>query len=157
MENQVTISELENKTRENLLDLAKNLGVTGYSAMKKQDLVVEVIKAQTEREGNIFAEGILQTVDDGYGFLRGNSMLPTVNDVYVSQSQVRRFALRTGDKVMGQVRPPKDSEKYYGLLRVDAVNGLDPEVAAKRPNFESLAAVFPDQLIDLETGRPGPG
>ncbi len=155
MERQLTISELESKTREDLLDLAKNLGVTGYSTMKKQDLVVRVIQARTEQEGNIFAQGILQTVDDGYGFLRGDSMLPTVNDVYVSQSQVRRFALRTGDQVMGQVRPPKDSEKYYGLLRVEAVNGLDPEVAKQRPVFESLTAIFPDELIDLETGHPG--
>ncbi len=122
----MTISELETKTREDLLDLAKTLGVTGYSTLKKQDLVVRVIQAQTEREGNIFAQGVLQTVDDGYGFLRGDSMLPTVNDVYVSQSQVRRFALRTGDQVMGQVRPPKESEKYYGVLRVEAVKGLDP-------------------------------
>ena len=138
------------------MELAKELGVSGYSAMKKQDLVVQVIKAQTEREGNIFAEGTLQTVEDGYGFLRGGSMLPTVNDVYISQSQVRRFALRTGDLVMGQVRPPKDSEKYYGLLRVEAVNGMDPEEAKQRPHFENLTAIFPDTLIDLETGRPGP-
>jgi transcription termination factor Rho len=155
LERQVTISELETKTREDLLDLAKTLGVTGYSTLKKQDLVVRVIQAQTEREGNIFAQGVLQTVDDGYGFLRGDSMLPTVNDVYVSQSQVRRFALRTGDQVMGQVRPPKDSEKYYGLLRVEAVNGLDPEVAKQRPAFENLTAIFPEELIDLETGHPG--
>lgn len=138
------------------MELAKELGVSGYSAMKKQDLVIQVIKAQTEREGNIFAEGTLQTVEDGYGFLRGGSMLPTVNDVYISQSQVRRFALRTGDLVMGQVRPPKDSEKYYGLLRVEAVNGMDPEEAKQRPHFENLTAIFPDTLIDLETGRPGP-
>ncbi len=103
----MTITELENKTREDLLEIAKGLGVSGYSTLKKQDLVVRVIQAQTEREGNIFAEGIIQIVDDGYGFLRGDSMLPTVNDVYVSQSQVRRFALRTGDLVMGQVRAPK--------------------------------------------------
>jgi transcription termination factor Rho len=155
MEGHVTITELENKTREDLLDLAKDLGVSGYSALKKQDLVVKVLKAQTEKEGNIFAEGILQIVDDGYGFLRGESMLPTVNDVYVSQSQVRRFGLRTGDLVMGQVRPPKDNEKYYGLLRVEAVNGVDPEVAKQRPHFEELTAIFPQDLIDLETGRPG--
>jgi transcription termination factor Rho len=155
MDGHVTISELESKTREDLLDLAKDLGVSGYSALKKQDLVVKVLKAQTEKEGNIFAEGLLQIVDDGYGFLRGESLLPTVNDVYVSQSQVRRFALRTGDLVMGQVRPPKDSEKYYGLLRVEAVNGFDPEVAAKRPHFEELTAIFPDKLINLESGKPG--
>ena len=155
MDQHLTITELEGRTREDLLDLAKGLGLSGYSGMKKQELVVTVLKAQTEREGNIFAEGILQTVEDGYGFLRGTSMLPTVNDVYISQSQVRRFALRTGDLVMGQVRPPKDSEKYYGLLRVEAVNGVDPEVAKQRPHFENLTAVFPDKMIDLETGRPG--
>ena len=91
MEKHVTITELESKTRDDLLELAKKLGVTGYSTLKKQDLVFKVMQAQTESEGNIFAQGILQTVDDGYGFLRGESMLPTVNDVYVSQSQVRRF------------------------------------------------------------------
>ena len=155
MEHEVTITELEKKTREDLLDLAKDLGVSGYSQMKKQDLVVKVLQAQAEREGNIFAEGILQIVDDGYGFLRGESMLPTVNDVYVSQSQVRRFALRTGDRVMGQVRPPKDSEKYYGLLRVEATNGVDPEIAKQRPNFEDLTAIFPDELLDLETSGAG--
>jgi transcription termination factor Rho len=155
MDGHVTIAELESKTREDLLDLAKDLGVSGYSALKKQDLVVKVLKAQTEKEGNIFAEGLLQIVDDGYGFLRGESLLPTVNDVYVSQSQVRRFALRTGDLVMGQVRAPKDSEKYYGLLRVEAVNGMDPEVAQRRPHFEELTAIFPDKMINLETGKPG--
>jgi transcription termination factor Rho len=114
-----------------------------------------VLQAQTEKDGNIFADGVLETMDDGYGFLRGESMLPTVNDVYVSQSQIRRFALRTGDLVTGQVRPPKDSEKYYGLLRVEAVNGLDPEIARQRPAFENLTAVFPDQQIMLEAGRAG--
>jgi transcription termination factor Rho len=95
--------------------------------------------------------GILEIVDDGYGFLRGESLLPGSNDVYVSQSQIRRFGLRTGDYVTGQVRPPKDSEKYYGLLRVETVNGVDPEVAKQRPYFENLTAIFPNQLIDLET------
>src|SRR3972149_7895726 len=127
IDQQATIGELESRTREDLLDLAKGLGVTGYSAMKKQDLITQVLKARTEREGNIFAEGVLETVEDGYGFLRGEAMLPTINDVYVSQSQVRRFALRTGALVMGQGRPPEDSEKYYGLLRVEAANGEDPE------------------------------
>ncbi|MCI0856869.1 MAG: Rho termination factor N-terminal domain-containing protein, partial [Chloroflexi bacterium] len=150
MEQQVTIAELETQTREGLMDMAKGLGVSGYSQLKKQELIFKVLQAQTEKDGNIFAEGILQTVDDGYGFLRGESMLPTVNDVYVSQSQVRRFALRTGDLVMGQVRPPKDSEKYFGLLHVEAINGLDPEAAKGRPKFEDLTAIFPEVLIDLE-------
>jgi transcription termination factor Rho len=151
----LTISELETKTRDDLLELAKDLGVTGVSSLKKQDLIVKVMQKQAEKEGNLFAQGILQTVDDGYGFLRGETMLPTVNDVYVSQSQVRRFALRTGDLVMGQVRPPKDSEKYYGLLRVEAVNNVDPETAKQRPHFENLTAIFPQEMINLETGRPG--
>jgi transcription termination factor Rho len=108
-----------------------------------------------ERETAINTGGILEIVDDGYGFLRGDSLLPGNNDVYVSQSQIRRFGLRTGDYVRGQVRPPKDSEKYYGLLRVDDVNGLDPETAKNRPFFENLTAIFPDQMIDLEIpGNP---
>ena len=155
MEQQVTIAELETQTREGLMDMAKGLGVSGYSQLKKQELIFKVLQAQTEKGGNIFAEGILQTVDDGCGFLRGVSMLPPVNDVYVSQSQVRRFALRTGDLVMGQVRPPKDSEKYFGLLHVEAINGLDPEAAKGRPKFEDLTAIFPETLIDLETSAPG--
>ena len=151
----MTIAELGTKTRDDLLELAKEMGVTGVSALKKQDLIVRVLQKQAEKEGNLFAQGILQTVEDGYGFLRGETLLPTVNDVYVSQSQVRRFALRTGDQVMGQVRAPKDTEKYYGLLRVEAVNGMDPEVAKQRPHFENLTAIFPDKLIDLESGRSG--
>jgi len=104
-----------------------------------------------ERESAIETGGILEIVDDGYGFLRGESLLPGNNDVYVSQSQIRRFGMRTGDYVTGTVRPPKDSEKYYGLLRVETVNGLDPEAAKLRPHFENLTAIFPNQLIDLET------
>jgi transcription termination factor Rho len=107
-----------------------------------------------EREQALNTGGILEIVDDGYGFLRGESLLPGNNDVYVSQSQIRRFGLRTGDYVRGQVRPPKESEKYYGLLRVDDVNGLDPETAKQRPHFGDLTAVFPDELIDLETPSP---
>jgi transcription termination factor Rho len=152
---QATITELEGKTREDLLDLAKDLGLSGTSGLKKQDLVYRVLQAQAEKDGNLFTTGVLEIVDDGYGFLRGESMLPSVNDVYVSQSQVRRFALRTGDLVMGQVRPPKESEKYYGLLRVEAVNGVDPDTARQRPHFENLTAIFPDKLIDLETKQPG--
>jgi len=133
------------------MDIAKELGVSGYSTLRKQDLIFRLLQAQAEKEGNIFSGGILEIVDDGYGFLRGESLLPGLNDVYVSQSQIRRFGLRTGDYVTGQVRPPKDSEKYYGLLRVEAVNGLDPEVAKQRPYFESLTAIFPNRLLNVET------
>jgi transcription termination factor Rho len=146
----VNIAELETKTREDLMELAKELGVSGFSSMRKQDLIYRLLQAQAEKEGNLFAGGVLEIVDDGYGFLRGESLLPGMNDVYVSQSQIRRFALRTGDYVTGQVRPPKDSEKYYGLLRVEAVNGLDPEVAKQRPYFENLTAIFPNRLLDVE-------
>jgi transcription termination factor Rho len=115
----------------------------------------ESLDGAEAREGDILTGGILEIVDDGYGFLRGESLLPGSNDVYVSQSQIRRFGLRTGDYVRGHVRPPKDNEKYYGLLRVEDVNGLDPETAKNRPYFENLTAVFPNQLIDLEIpGNP---
>src|SRR3990172_8396472 len=106
---------------------------------------------EAERESALTTGGILEIVDDGYGFLRGESLLPGANDVYVSQSQIRRFGLRTGDYVTGQVRPPKDSEKYYGFLGVEHVNGVAPEVAKSRPYFENLTAIFPNQMIDLET------
>src|SRR5438309_8945948 len=119
--------------------------------MKKQDLVFRLLEAQTVQQGNNFTGGILDGVDDGYGFLRGPSCLPGPNDVYVSQTQIRRLGLRTGDMITGQVRPPKDSEKYHGLLRVEAVNGLDPEVAKRRPHFDTLTPIFPRELINLET------
>ncbi|HLB23337.1 MAG TPA: transcription termination factor Rho [Dehalococcoidia bacterium] len=117
-----------------------------------QDLPEDVDEdARGEREQGLDTGGILEIVDDGYGFLRGESLLPGRNDVYVSQSQIRKFGLRTGDYVRGQVRAPKESEKYYGLLRVDDVNGLDPEAAKARPHFENLTAIFPNELVDLET------
>jgi len=147
----LNIADLETKTREDLMDIAKELGISGYSSLKKQDLIFRLLQAQTEKEGNIFSGGVLDLVDDGYGFLRGESLVPGLNDVYVSQSQIRRFALRTGDYVTGQVRPPKDSERYFGLLRVEAVNGLDPEVAKSRPYFENLTAIFPNRMFNLET------
>ena len=147
----ITISELETKTLPELQDLAKDLEVTGYSRMKKHDLISRVLQAQTEQQGNIFGQGVLDIIDDGYGFLRGERYLPGPNDIYVSQSQIRRFGLRTGDWVSGHVRPPKDSEKYFSLLRVEAVNGLDPETARRRPNFDNLTPIFPLELINLET------
>jgi len=119
-----------------------------------QDDGLEQPMTQAERETALMTGGILEIVDDGYGFLRGESLLPGLNDVYVSQSQIRRFGLRTGDYVTGQVRAPKDSEKYYGLLRVDHINGVEPEVARQRPYFENLTAIFPNQLVDLETPSP---
>lgn len=147
----MNIAELEAKSKEVLMDIAKELGVTGYGVMKKHDLVLRLLQAQTEQQGLIFKGGILEIMEEGYGFLRQETLMPSTNDVYVSQSQIRRFSLRTGDMVTGQVRPPKDGEKYHSLLRVEAVNGMDPEAAKNRPSFGSLTPTFPDRLINLET------
>ena len=145
------LAELEAKTREELMDVAKDLGLTGHTGLRKQDLIFRILQARAEQQGNLLAGGVLEIVEEGYGFLRGDGLRPGAGDVYVSQSQVRRFGLRTGDYVTGQVRPPKDSEKYYGLLRVEAINSIDPEIARTRPHFGSLTPVFPDKLINLET------
>lgn len=148
----MNLTELETKTKDELVDVAKDLGVEKPTGLRKQDLVFRIMQAKAEREGNFFAGGILEMAQDGYGFLRTEALKPSLSDVYVSQTQVRRFALRSGDYVMGAVRQPKESEKYYGLLRVDAVNGLDPETAKKRPYFEQLTPIFPDEKINLEEG-----
>ncbi len=145
------IAELETKTLAELRDLAKDMEVSGYSRLKKEDLILRLLRAQAEQQGLIFGGGVLDVIDDGIGFLRSDHYLPGPEDVYVSQSQIRRFGLRTGDMVVGQVRPPKENEKYFGLLRVEAVNGLDPDLAKKRPRFERLTPIFPDEMFDLET------
>jgi transcription termination factor Rho len=113
---------------------------------------MRLLKAETEAQGLIFGGGTLEVIQEGIGFLRADKQMnPGADDVYISQSQIRRFGLRTGDLVIGQVRPPKESEKYFGLLKVEAVNGLDPEVAKKRPKFEELTPIFPNQQLALET------
>ena len=145
------VSELDAKTPEELYELARNFELQGYTRTKKPDLIIRLLQAQTERDGNIFGDGILEINEDGFGFLRGPRLLPSLDDIYVSQSQIRRFGLRTGDRICGQVRPPKDNEKFFSLLRVEAVNGVDPEVARRRPNFDTLTPIFPLELIDLET------
>ncbi len=148
----MNISELESKTLVELQDLARSMGVTGYTRLKKYDLIMRLLKADTEAQGLIFGGGTLEVIQEGIGFLRADKQMnPGQDDVYISQSQIRRFGLRTGDFVVGQVRPPKESEKYYGLLKVEAVNGLDPEVAKKRPKFEELTPIFPNQQLALET------
>jgi len=147
----VNIAELELKTLPELRDMARDLELSGFSTLKKQDLVFRLLQANTEQQGNIFSAGVLEIVEDGFGFLRQERFLPGNMDVYVSQSQIRRFGLRTGDMVSGQVRPPKDNEKYYGLLRVEAINGVDPEVAKRRPHFEHLTPISPREMFNLET------
>jgi len=151
MDIDINIVELENKTLSELREIARDMGISGYSRLKKQDLVLRLLKAKAEQQGYIFGGGVLEIVEDGIGFLRSDHFLPGPEDIYVSQSQIRRFNLRTGDMVVGQIRPPKETERYYGLLRVEAVNGLDPEAAKHRPHFDDLTPIFPNEMFDLET------
>jgi transcription termination factor Rho len=147
----VDIAELEKKTLDELQEIAREMEISGYSRLKKHDLIFRLLKANAERLGYIFGGGVLEIVEEGIGFLRSDHFLPGPQDIYVSQSQIRRFNLRTGDVVLGHVRPPKETERYYGLLRVEAVNGLDPEAAKERPLFEELTPIFPNRMFDLET------
>src|SRR4051812_25028340 len=147
----LTLAELETRNMDDLTDMAKELDISGISRLKKQDLAFRILQAQTEQQGNIFKKGILDIMEDGFGFMRLNGYLPNSSDIYVSQSQIRRFGLRTGDMVVGQVRAPKEGEKYYSLLRVEAVNDVDAETAKKRPHFGDLTPIFPQQMLNLET------
>jgi transcription termination factor Rho len=147
----MNITELETKTREELLSDAKELGISGISSLKKEELVLRLLQANAEQQGYAFRGGILEVMNDGYGFLRQPHLRPESTDIYVSQSQIRRFSLRTGDVVNGQVRLPKDGEKYHSLLRVETVNNLDPEAIKSRIIFDRQTPVFPDRQIKLET------
>lgn len=147
----LTLAELETRNLDELQEMAKELDVSGYSRLRKQELAFRILQAQTEQQGNIFKRGILEIMEDGFGFMRLTGYLPGPTDIYVSQSQIRRFGLRTGDEVVGQVRPPKEGEKYFSLLRVEAVNGLDAETAKRRPHFGDLTPIFPKQMYNLET------
>src|SRR5258706_9646795 len=145
------IAELEQHSLDSLRGLARDANIAGFSRLKKQDLVVRLLRDKAEKQGHELRGGVLEIIDEGIGFLRSDHYLPGPDDIYVSQTQIRRFNLRTGDMVIGQVRPPKDSEKYFGLLRVEAVNGLDPETAKNRQNFEQLTPIFPEIRLNLET------
>jgi transcription termination factor Rho len=146
----VAIAELEGKSFNELQDLAKELNIQNFRRYRKQELIMKILQAQTEQSGLMFRSGILEIMQEGYGFLRTSGYLPGSEDIYVSPSQIKRFGLRVGDEVLGQVRAPKDNEKYYALLRVEAVNGLDPEQARSRPDFEKLTPVFPHERLKLE-------
>jgi len=151
---ELDIASLETRTLAELRELAKEWEISGYSRLKKEDLVLRLLRAKAEREGLRFGGGVLEIVDDSKGYLRCDHYKPGRKDIYVSQSQIRRFGLRTGDMVVGQVRPPKETEKYFSLLRVEAVNGVDPEAAKDRPRFESLTPIFPEERFVLESS-PG--
>ena len=149
------LAELEEKTKEELVALAQQMGLVdgdSVTALPREELLQRLLHSYAEQQGLLLASGVLEIMSDGYGFLRQNGFLrPGQRDVYVSQSQIRRFGLRTGDLVTGQVRSPKDTERYFGLIRVEAVNSMDPETARNRPHFEDLVPVFPDRHIRLET------
>ncbi|MCL0037231.1 transcription termination factor Rho [Dehalococcoidia bacterium] len=144
-------AELQSKTREELLALARESGISGCTGLKKDEMVLRLLQGYAEQQGHTFRGGTLEITSDGHGFLRQNGLCSRGEDIYISQSQIRRFLLRNGDLVTGQVRPPKNGERYSGLLRVEAINGLDPEAAKSRPYFDYLTPVFPQELINLET------
>ena len=145
------IAELESRSVSELRELARELEVQRYSRLKKTDLIFRIMQANAEREGLVFGGGVLETMQDGIGFLRAENLKPGPDDVYVSQTQIRRFGLRTGDQVIGQVRQPKEQETFHGLLEVQSVNGLDPSTTKDRPHFGELTPIFPEEQIRLET------
>jgi len=146
-------SDLESKTMVELYETAKNLEIQGYYKLRKKELIFEIVKVMTSKEqSTLFAEGVLEILPDGYGFLRPFSYVPSQDDIYVSPSQIRRFDLRTGDLVGGQVRPPRDNERYFALLRVEYINKISINEAARRIHFDGLTPIYPNQRINLEVG-----
>ena len=149
----MNVAELERKTKDELLVVAHDVGVEDgaqLANLRREDVLHRIFQLYSDQQG-LVAGGVLEIMGEGYGFLRQNGLRPAAGDVYVSQSQIRRFALRTGDTVTGQVRPPKEGERYFGLVRVEEVNGMDPESARSRPGFDQLTPIFPDEQIRLES------
>lgn len=146
-------TELKTKTIAELYEIAKSLGVTGYSGLRKQELIFKIIQAQTEKDGNLFGEGVLEVLDEGYGFLRfpNYSYLPGPDDIYVSPSQIKRFNLQTGDMLTGQIRPPKEGERFFALLKIESVNDKSGDESRDRILFDNLTPLYPTGRIQLET------
>lgn len=144
------IAELQKKTTAELYEIAKEMNISNYRQYRKHDLIFKILEAKTQANGLIFAKGILEILPEGYGFLRTSGYLPSSEDIYVSQTQIRRFDMTNGDLVSGQVRPPKEGEKYFSLLRVEAINGIDPELARERIPYEDLTPIFPNEMYRLE-------
>ncbi len=146
------LAAMKSKTVHELQEIASELNLGSTSSMRKQDLIFRILEAQTEKSGLIFSEGVLEILPEGYGFLRSTdySYLPGPDDIYVSPSQIKRFDLQTGDTVSGQVRPPKEGERYFALLRVEAVNGEAPEVAKAKTHFDNLTPLYPDKRVEME-------
>ena len=149
----MNLVELKGKNISELIDVAKTFKIDGATGMRKQDLIFSILQAQTEQNGIIYGEGVLEILPDGFGFLRSpdSNYLPGPDDMYVSPSQIRRFALKTGDTVSGQIRPPKDGERYFALLKVENINYEDPEVAADKILFDNMTPLYPTERIQLET------
>src|SRR5512136_1921717 len=145
------ILELENEPLGKLRSVAKSLNVPNFNRLKKESLILQIREAEAQKEGIELRGGILEIMSEGIGFLRATNYRISDQDVYVSQAQLRRYELRAGDMVIGQVRPPRESERHYGLIKVESVNGIDPEEARRRPRFEDLTPIFPDRRFDLET------
>ncbi len=147
----INVQELEQKPLLELRQMALDLDISGAGRFKKEKLIMLICQARAEEEGQEIRGGILEIMSEGIGFLRWDNYKPSSHDVYVSQSQIRRFSLRNGDMVIGHVRPPRESERHYGLLKVESINGLSPEEAVKRPRFERLIPIFPERRFNLET------
>ncbi len=147
------ITDLKDMSIQKLTQIAKELNVAGATGMRKQELIFQILKAQTEQSGFIFSEGVLEVLPDGFGFLRAPdyNYLPGPDDIYVSPSQIRKFDLQTGDTVSGQIRPPKEGERYFALIKVEAVNFEAPEQAREKLFFENLTPLYPMERIRLET------
>jgi transcription termination factor Rho len=148
----MNIKDLKKKKVSELNKIAKDLNIEGASGMRKQDLIFAILQAQTEKNGLIFGEGVLEILPDGFGFLRAPdyNYLPGPDDIYISPSQIRRFNLRTGDTVSGQIRPPKDSERYFAMLKVELVNYEDPEIARDKILFDNLTPLYPQERFRLD-------
>ena len=151
----MNIKDLKKLKINDLYKIAKELNVEGASGMRKQELIFAILQAQTEKNGLIFGEGVLEILPDGFGFLRAPdyNYLPGPDDIYISPSQIRRFNLRTGDTVSGQIRPPKDTERYFAMLKVELVNYEDPEVARDKILFDNLTPLYPQEKIHLESSN----
>jgi len=149
----LNINDLKDMSIQKLTQIAKDLNVAGFSGMRKQDLIFQILKAQTELSGFIFSEGVLEVLPDGFGFMRAPdyNYLPGPDDIYVSPSQIRKFDLQTGDTVSGQIRPPKEGERYFALIKVEAVNFESPEAARDKLFFENLTPLYPQEHLRLET------
>ena len=149
----MNIGSLKEMKITELNKIAKDLNVNGFSGLKKQDLIFKILQAQAEKEGLMFGEGTLEILPEGFGFLRSANYnyLPSPDDIYISPSQIRKFDLRTGDTVSGQIRPPKEGEKYFALLKVEAVNFENPEEAKEKVLFDNLTPLYPHEKFILET------